>query len=479
MPETSVIVGIVLSATIGSFGVLSAIHALLNKRDPRSQLGWTVLCVMLPAVGAVAYWLLGVNRIRTRAKKWQAAGLFEVGPLDVRNISSANPVRAEQMGALLALSRNVTGRPLIAGSKVRALHDGEQAYPEMLAAIRGARRWVHLCTYIFESDRVGREFAEALGEAAARGVDVRVLIDAIGDRYARPRATRLLKTYPGIKIARFLPLALSLRGLRVNLRNHRKILTVDGETGFTGGMNIGGRHLTADAGNRHKTVDLHFRVDGPGVAFLEESFYADWRFTTGGGTQWPGYDPLPAPRGTALCRGITDGPNEDFERLQLILIGAISCAHERIRVMTPYFIPSRELVGAFAGAALRGVQVELILPARSNLRFVDWASTAMLSEVVQHGVRVYRRPTPFAHSKLFMVDDYYLNIGSANLDPRSLRLNFEFNLELFSSELGASLAAHFDEVRDRSSLVTLDDLNSRGIFTQLRDALAKVFAPYL
>jgi len=458
-------------------GVLSAVHALLNKRDPRSQLGWVVLCVMVPLFGWFFYWLIGVNRIKTRAQRWQARGRWGQDA-SVKELASADPVRADRLRPLLHLSKAVTERPLLDGNQVEVLHNGEQAYPAMLEAIAEARETVHLCTYIFETNAVGRQFVDALAAAAERGVEVRVLIDAIGDRYARPRASKLLKKVGKIKVGRFLPLVFSLRGLRVNLRNHRKILVVDGKVGFTGGMNLGGRHMVTDPDNKKPTVDMHFRIRGTAAAFLEESFAADWYFTTGEDTGWGGYKAMPA-RGQAMCRGITDGPNEDLEKLQWVIIGALSTAHERVCIMTPYFIPSRELIAALSAAALRGVRVEIILPRKNNLPYVGWAANAFLWEVLQHGVRIYFRPPPFSHSKLFLIDDYYAIIGSANLDPRSLRLNFEFNVEVFDSELGAQLVAHFDAVRAQSHETTREEMDARSLPIKLRDSVCKVFAPYL
>jgi len=475
---TAVVTGTILI----SASVVSAGHALLNKRDPRSQLGWVVLCGFVLGFGPFFYWLLGVNRIRTRARKWQEAGRFDVDPM-LENVDTAlfdvQPARRDNMGALLHLSSAVTGRPLIGGNKVTPLHNGEQAYPAMIDAIAAAKSSVNLCTYIFETDDITGRFVEALRAAGERGVVVRVLVDAIGERYARrPRLSRQLRGAKNVTVGRFLPLTLSLRGLRVNLRNHRKILTVDGATGFTGGMNIGGRHMVEAEGNKKPTIDIHFRIDGPGVGFLDEAFFTDWQFTTGDDGGWSGFPGIHA-QGTALCRGITDGPNEDFEKLQWILIGALSAAREHVRIMTPYFIPNRELLGALTSAALRGVSVEIIMPRHNNLPFVAWATNAMLWEMLQRQVRFYLRPGHFSHSKLFMVDDYYINIGSANLDPRSLRLNFEFNVEIFDSSLGDDLRRHFEAVRDQSHLLTLDEMDNRSFLVRLRDSTAKIFSPYL
>lgn len=466
-----------------AFQVTSAAHALLNKRDPRSQLGWVVLCIMLPIVGAIAYWLFGVNRIRTRARRWHLRGRFggladeRIHQHAIASLAVDHPGRAEEMTQLLQISQRVTQRPLVGGNLVEPLYNGDRAYPAMLEAIEQAERYIHLSTYIFNVDKVGEQFVAALGRASERGVEVRVLVDAIGEKYGRPRLGKAMRRFPRARLALFLPLTLSWKSIRVNLRNHRKVLIVDGAVGFTGGMNIALRHLVSDADNRHPTADIQFRVRGPVVNAMNETFLDDWFFATGQPVDWtPERTPL---AGKALCRCIKDGPNEDFEKLQWILVGAMSCARESIRIVTPYFIPGREMLAAINSAVLRGVEVELILPAESNLPYVDWACRAMLWEVLQYGTAIYWQPPPFDHTKLFVVDGFYVNLGSANLDPRSLRLNFELNLEVFDPELAAELERHMDQIRARSRRVTLEMLDGRPFPIKLRDAAAKLFAPYL
>ena len=462
-------------------GVLSAGHALLNKRDPRAALGWVVLCLVLPGVGAFLYWLLGVNRIRTLARDWQARGMGMHGRqpdfcLWVADMAAELPFRAENYAAQLSLADAVTRRPLLQGNRVRPLHNGEEAYPAMLEAIEAAHSSVCLSTYIFDSDRTGRRFVEALRAAAARGVDVRVLVDAMGERYSFPPARRLLRR-SGVRIARFLPPSLSERGIHINLRNHRKLLIVDGLVGFTGGMNIGDRHL-ANKNNPRRVVDIHFRVEGPVVGQMQEAFFEDWQFTTGEPVAGIDY-PDAVPGAEAFCRGISDGPNEDFEQLTWLLVGALNCARRRVRIMTPYLIPDRSLITAINAAALRGVTVEIMLPEKNNLPYVAWATRAYLWELLQYGTRIYYQPSPFVHSKFLLVDDAYALVGSANLDPRSLRLNFEFCLEVYDRRLNDTLARHFDTLHGLSREVSKEELDVRPLPLKLRDAFAKLFSPYL
>jgi cardiolipin synthase A/B len=458
----------------------SAGHALMHKRDPRAALGWIVVCLMLPVLGVGLYWLLGVNRIRSRAREWQARGrgMYWRQEQDGTwtNFKEQQPFRSENFAALLSLADAVTRRPILPGNSIVPLHNGEEAYPAMLAAIAGARQTVYLSTYIFDANQTGRQFASALKEAAERGVEVRVLVDALGERYSFPPIGRLFR-HSKVKFVRFLPPSLSRMGIHLNLRNHRKLLVVDGEFGFAGGMNIGDRHLAA-TDYPGRVIDMHFAIRGPVVGEMQEIFLEDWHFATGEKFAPLIYPPVVS-GGDAFCRAISAGPNEDFEKLAWILIGAFNCARHRIAIMTPYFIPERALVAAINAATLRGVEVVIILPEKNNLPFLQWASRAYLWEFLQYGTRVFYQPPPFVHSKLLLIDDQYALLGSANLDPRSLRLNFELNIEVYDRGLITLLRNHFDAVCQRSREVFLADLDGRSLPVKLRDALAKLFSPYL
>jgi cardiolipin synthase len=363
----------------------------------------------------------------------------------------------------------------VPGNRVSVLHNGEAAFPAMLDAIARARERICLSTYIFRTDRTGERFIDALAAAAARGVAVRVLVDGVGELYTFPWPSRRLRRTKA-RVARFLPLV--RRGFHLNLRNHRKLLIVDGLQAFTGGMNIGDHQLAERPGNPHRVVDLHVGVEGPVVADLEEVFLGDWHFATGEAPSAQPRRPI-APAGPVSCRGISAGPNEDFEKLYWIVLGAIGAARSHIRIMTPYFIPDRALLAALSMAALRDVRVEIVLPQRSNLPYVAWAMRAYLWEVLHNGARVYYQPGPFVHSKVLAVDDMYALVGSANLDPRSLRLNFEFNLEICDREAAALFTHYFDAARDRSREVTLAEVDARPLPIRLRDGAAKLLSPYL
>lgn len=473
-------VWILVICGILSTAVAGAGHALLFKRDPRSALGWIVVCLTLPIVGSILYWAMGVNRIHRKARQWLESGRRVAGwdrfastPEVPKALSL--PAEAQHLSELMTLADRVVIAPLIEGNRLIPLVNGDQAYPAMLESILNAQRSVHLSTYIFDADRIGRAFVEALVDAAARGVDVRLVVDSLGEKYSRPLVRDFFKGTK-VKLGRFLPLRY---GGYLNLRTHRKILVVDGAVAFTGGMNIGGRHMVETPACGNPVADMHFMVEGPIVAYLQRVFLEDWYFVAKELVSDPVYFPIQGVKGAALVRSVSDGPDKEFRKLHWLIMGGLSCSRKSVRIMTPYFIPDRPLVSALVTAAMRGVEVTLVLPEKNNLPFVHWASRAYLWELLQHGVKVYYQPPPFVHTKLFLVDDIWALIGSANLDPRSLRLNFELNLEVYDVAFAATLAAHFANAVSASREETLQEVDTRPLTEKIRDCTAKLFSPYL
>jgi len=307
-------------------------------------------------------------------------------------------------------------------------------------------------------------------------VQVRVLVDAVGARYRWPPAYGRLRK-AGVPTALFMPRFTPAWLPFLNLRNHRKVLVVDGKVGFTGGMNVRDDFLPTP--RRAAFMDLHARVEGPVVAHLQSAFAEDWRFTTrqaiDGGAFFP---PLPG-AGPVLARGVPDGPDEDFEAVRWLLLGALATARERIRIVTPYFLPDAGLVTAIDVAVMRGIQIDVVIPEKGNLPIVQWAQTAQLWQVLERGCRVWVTPPPFDHTKLLVVDGVWTLLGSANWDPRSLRLNFELQLECWDRELAARVEALAEDRIARARPLSLADVDRRPLSVKLRDGVARLLSPYL
>ncbi len=466
----------------------AALHALLTKRDPRASTGWVAVSLMFPLAGPLLYFLFGINRIRNRARELQEvhavglAGAAERASIEAE-LTVEVPALPSHYVAIARVAGALARKPLVTGNRVEPLHNGEQAYPAMLDAIHDADTSVFLSTFIFQNDATGQAFADALAEAHRRGVDVRVLVDGVGVLYSLPRTIVGALRARGIPVARFLPPRLLPPSFTVNLRTHRKILVADGRVAFAGGMNIGDRHLAEAPTPPERATDVHFRFHGPVAAQLEQAFLEDWTFATGERTL-PSVvralaDRQSQPGASATCRVVTDGPDTDTGKLATILVGAIASARRRIAIVTPYFLPGAEMIAALETAGLRGVEVDVILPERNNLPYVHWATRNMLWELLRERVRVHYQPPPFSHTKLFLVDEQFALVGSANLDPRSLRLNFEVGVEVYDRAFVSKLRRHVRELLAVSRPVTFEEVEGRSLPVRIRDALAWLLSPYL
>jgi cardiolipin synthase A/B len=457
--------------------LLASIHVLLHKRDSRAATLWLGIIWFLPVLGPVLYLALGVNRIRRRAISLGVHKTFSRPLPD--NLGEPQPSGAEHLQMLARVVGRVVARPLTSGNRIQPLVNGDEAFPAMLAAIESAKKSISLTTYIFDNDQTGNQFADALARAVQRGVAVRVLIDAAGTRYSWPPITRKLKRVQ-IPFAKFLPSSLLApwRVATINLRNHRKILVVDGQAAFTGGINIRHGNVLGDQ-PRSPVQDLHFRAAGPMVTRLQEAFANDWAFTTGETLNDDTWFPESKECGNVIARIITDGPDADYDKLRWTLLAALAEAQTSVQILTPYFLPDNALVTALNLAALRGVRVDIILPAKSNLPFVHWASRAMWWQVLERGCRVWLTPPPFDHSKLMIVDGHWVLFGSANWDARSLRLNFELNVECYGRGFADEMAKVIEKKLHGARAVTLTEVDARSYPAKLRDAIARLFSPYL
>jgi cardiolipin synthase len=466
----------VLGVAAFVISMAASAHVILNKRDTKAAIGWVGLIWFVPFFGALLYFLLGVNLIRRKAQVLKSEPPLVTAPPVAPEARAAVEVPG-RFRTFSRLADTVVGRPLLGGNDITPLINGDRAYLAMIEAIDGAQSTVTLCTYIFDRDRAGRMFIDALERAVKRGVQVRVMIDDVGARYSIPAVTRTLRR-AGVRTARFLPSISPWRLPFLNLRNHRKILVVDGRTGFTGGMNIReGMLLEEDP--PHPVQDIHFRVEGPVVAQLQEVFAEDWAFCTEEALEGEQWFPRIEPSGTSVARGIPDGPDEDFGKLHWIVNGALAAARRSVRVMTPYFTPDASLIKNLNLTALRGVEVDIVLPERNNLPFMKWASMHMLAQIIEQGCRVWFSPPPFDHSKLMVVDGEWSMVGSANWDSRSFRLNFELSLECYDRGLASSLGAVIEERMASGRRVTLDELGARPLAVRLRDGAARLLSPFL
>lgn len=485
LTETHILIVEAIAGLSVVAAIAATIHVLLKRGENRTALGWLGLFWLgYPLIGSLIYLLVGVNVIR-RDKRASGEAILSKRrrrkPVRPRiELDDEPPRRLEPpMPTLRKMGDHILGNTLFCGDDVELLVNGTQVYPSMLAAIDSAKKSVALSSYIFKDDVCGRRFADALENASRRGVDVRVLIDALGSTHGGRSVYRLLRRR-GLNVRRFMP-SLGLPFFRfANLRNHRKLLLVDGKVGFTGGMNIDVAfwpEIRPD-GVMPKE-DIHFRLRGPVLADLLAAFEQDWQFMTGedfDADVWSisGWD-----EGTMFARGIPDGPDSDKRLTRNFILAALATAERSVRIVTPYFLPPADIMSALEIAVMRGVRVELLVPSPTNSPIVEWASQDFLRKAQEFGCRIWADGRPFNHSKLMIVDSRWALIGSSNWDPRSLRLNFEFNLECHSETLAKTLEAYWDHEIRSSSLWNCPATGERPVWKELRNGFARLFTPLL
>jgi len=460
-----------------SLSMLTSVHVLLFKENERTSLAWIGLVIFSPVVGSLFYWLFGINRIKRSAQKEHPQTLkknfrYKKKPINFHQLP-------KNWHSALIAGHGINPANYLASNKIEPLINGDTAYPAMIESINCAKSHIVLSSYIFDYDAIGRQFITALADAHQRGVIVNVLLDGIGVGYSWHKSDRALNKL-GVKTARFLP-AISFTSIRfINLRNHRKILCVDGEVAYLGGMNISENNVIKSA--IHPIDDVHFKVTGPVIEQISQVFIEDWFFATRKLIQFPRYIVSTAEQKndkSVVARVIQDGPDEHHNRIRWTLINALVCAQKSVKIMTPYFIPDQTLMTSLHAAALRGVSIEIIVPQHSNILFVDWVMEANYARIIEHGIKVYKNKRPFDHSKIVLIDDIWSFIGSTNWDARSLEFNFEINLECFDTELNAELSTFFTLKKKNADLVTKDEVNSLPTYKKIRNNLFRLFSPYL
>jgi len=465
--------GQVLLATVHiALAASVTIDVLLKKSDVRAALGWIGLVWLAPIFGSLLYFLFGINRVTRRA--------LRLGRLDralVHAPQSAVPGGSAHIALLSEVAHRISQCPLTGGNALTLLEGGDEAYPQMLAAIASAKNSVAMSSYIFRNDAAGKQFADALIAAARRGVAVRVLLDSVGSGYIFPEIFYRMKR-EGVIAARFLHTWLPWRMPFLNMRNHRKLLVADGAIAFVGGINVGAENCASLSGMR-KIRDVHFRLEGPAVPAVMDAFARDWAFTTDENLSDPCWWPALAARGTAFARGLRSGPDADLYKLELLLGAALSLAQKRIRIVTPYFLPDSRLQFAITQAGLRGVVVEIVIPAQSNQHVMDWAMRGNLRFFRHIRCHIITTPPPFDHTKLCTVDGEWALIGSSNWDTRSFRLNFEFDLEVIDRDLTQKIDALIDARIASGKVLTPGMLAAEPVWLRLRNAAARLALPYL
>ncbi len=477
-----------LALVIAVVDVVALVHAVTRHLGVSSTLAWIFFILFLPGVGALAYFFLASPRIRTTRRRKRLAG--EAVRAAIRKSLGSDPLpddvdaSSPLARSILHLGTRLTGLPPRGGNRVELLLENEGAFLSKAEAIHGARRSVWAEYYTVEDDGTGRTFLADLAERARAGCDVRLLWDAVGSSDIPGEGLEALRAAGG-KEAAFLPLNPLRRRWSAHLRNHRKLLVVDERIGFTGGMNVGDEYAGGSwiargsgKGRRNRPWrDAHLRIEGPAVFDLATVFAEDWTFATGERLV-PSSIPLPVPGGSVVAV-LPSGPDQAANANAHTYFSALSGAAERCWLTTPYFVPDEPAARALANAALRGIDVRVLVPAESDVPVARAAGRFFYGSLLRSGVRIFEYQPSVLHAKTVVVDGAWALVGSANFDFRSFALNFELGAVVFGRDFAALLEERFRRDLTDSREVTLAAVERRSFAERGRLGLARLLAPLL
>jgi cardiolipin synthase len=453
------------------------------KKRTTSALAWCLVVLLLPLLGSLMFVVVGytyVDRpLRRKRRHRHEFTTTEPSTLQRRTYEalSAEQVRLAGWKGLGRLAAKLGNGPLVEGNEVDVYHEATDAFDAMFAAIESAEHHIHLQFYIIQPDEIGRRLIKCLAERARAGVEVRLLYDAIGS-FTLPSRLLLPLVAAGGKCSDFMGINPLRRRFRINLRNHRKIVVVDGQTAFTGGVNIGLEYLGLDPKFGYWR-DSHLRLRGPAAAQLQRVFIEDWDFATGQQVQGPEYFPTIDSAGTTIVQIVDSGPDEDINSTRALVLAAIMSAERRIWIASPYIVPDTSVLEALLIAAHWDIDVRLLLPRKPDRRLPRIASRYLWGDLMAAGVRIYEYTRGMMHAKLMVVDDQWGWVGTANLDGRSLALNFENLCVLHSPDAVADLAAAFERDLDDSEEVDAEEFAGRPWSHRAGENVARLFAPLL
>ncbi len=472
----AVLYGVMVVATIGVI--------VAEKRDPTKSLAWIALVALVPVLGLGVYSLVGRNW--RKRKMFSRKGILDEDYLEAvsrRQFSrlsgptlEATPEIENNAGTIRLMLRN--SRALLAmHNRVEVLQNGKATFASLFEALKGARRSIHLEYYIFENDRLGRRVAKILMNKAREGVEVRLIYDGVGTLWTEGWIFRKMRQ-AGVNVECFMPVAFPWLSSRLNYRNHRKIAVIDGEVAYTGGINVAERYLAGTRLGRWR--DVHLKIEGEAVNLLQAVFITDWRFVRRKELlRAEDYFGESTVEEVCPMQIAVSGPDSDWSAIMQAFFSAITRARSRIYISTPYFTPDGALLTAMKVAALSGVDVRLLIPARSDSRLVYWATRSYVEELLEAGIKVYMYQAGFNHSKVVIIDGEFCSVGSANMDVRSFEDNFEVSALIYDRKLAGELEESFHRDLGNSRIVTLQEWSLRPWHASARESLARLLSPLL
>ncbi|MFO7869721.1 MAG: cardiolipin synthase [Bacteroidales bacterium] len=466
--------------------ILVCAKIVYDTRDPFKTTAYLLLAIFIPLIGIVIYFVFGINYRKRSIYSKKLVG-DEKGSQLIRkklvafsadNVSNEHTeVRYAQ--SLVKLLMNDSLSPLTIGNNVSLLINGEQKFPEMLAAIDQARNYIHLEYYIYEDDDIGNRLKNMLIKKARQGVRVRFIYDDLGSRSIRKTIVPELRK-GGVEAYPFNQVTFSLLANRINYRNHRKIIIIDGSVGFVGGINITDRYANTTQKTKYWR-DTHLRIDGSCVLFLQHIFLCDWNFCSGQNIEHDSkfFPENISAQGTYSMQIASSGPDSPSATIMLSFLKAIQLAQEEIVITTPYFIPPASILDALKAASLGGVNVKILVPGISDTLLVNHAAWTNYGDMMEGGVEIYLYQKGILHAKTMVVDNAFSIVGTANMDIRSFDLNFEVNAIIYSSDFAQKLRTVFYNDISHATQLSYDVWEKRPLFVKMLQKLAALLSPLL
>ncbi len=484
-------ISLILGAGHLFLAIVCTFDVLLHKHRPVSAVLWLAMFWVIPYAGPITYLAFGVDRVRRGGEARRAAQLLTREKAESRPsfrhlvVDLDRPTRdsLERAARHILRGTDPAVRPnrVLRGNRTELLIDGDEFYPALFEAIERSTESIHMQTFIFGRDALGNEVLERLIQRARQGVTVRLLYDRFGSTHAHFTRYFQVARSAGVQVSS-ISQANPLKGrFQINLRNHRKVAVIDGRIGFVGGINISRDNATAHRG-RPPIRDYHVRLEGPAVSDLQIQFLEDWYFASREpfhAALLPTLFPHIEPAGSALVQIVPGGPEQGGRALADAFFAAIVAAEESLSILTPYFVPDEPIVHAIRFAAIRGVRVRLIVPKYNNHWYTGYAARSLYDPLLRAGVRIFERRPPFMHAKLLVVDDVYAMLGSANLDYRSLHLNFETNVEIVEPAFVAGVVQQVEKEIEFSDEVCFETRATRPLVRRLAENFCFLFQPLL
>ncbi len=457
---------------------------MLENRNPLKTISWVIVLLTVPGLGVIFYIFFGQNWRKEKIiarKGLKNHDLFaSISHSQVKELSDSNLLLNSGIYTkrnIIRLLLNNSNAIVTNGNKVNILNNGDETFSAIISELKKAEKFIHLQYYIFDDDNIGNEIIDILIEKAAVGVEVRLIIDDVGGWQLKNSFFNRLREN-GIEVECFLKVRFPMFTSKINYRNHRKITVIDGTVGFIGGINIADRYLKGREGYGIWR-DMHLRIEGDAVLAMHEIFLIDWYFVKQEELTDPKYFPAADPIGDKLVQIVPSGPDSDWPAIMMGFLQSISSATKYVYMTTPYFMPNDSVLMTIKAAAMGGIDVRLLIPEKSDAHFTHMCSRSYIKELLLAGVKVYFYQKGFLHSKLIVVDDLVLSIGSANLDFRSFEHNFEVNAFIYDEEKATEARNIFLDDLNNSRQIFYDIWVGRSKWMKFKESFARLFSPLL